>query len=74
MIFIGSVFSPSYMTLKIKISDYGFEDDLEITGEANEVIEKFRSHMEEKHRDLAVQILCPACHTVCRSFALLAAR
>ena len=49
MIFIGLIFCPSYMTLKIKISDYGFEDDLEITGEADEVIEKFRSHMEEQH-------------------------
>ena len=37
------------MTLRIKVSDYGFEDDLEIAGEADEVIEKFRSRMEEQH-------------------------
>ena len=37
------------MTLKIKVSDYGFDDDCVITGEADEVIEKFRSHMEEEH-------------------------
>ena len=37
------------MTLRIKISDYGFDDELEIIGKADEVIEKFRSHMEEEH-------------------------
>ncbi len=37
------------MILKIKVSDYGFEDDLEISGEGDEVIERFRSHMEEEY-------------------------
>ncbi len=37
------------MTLKIKVSDYGFDDDCVITGEPEEVIEKFRAHMEEEH-------------------------
>ena len=37
------------MTLKIKVSDYGFEDDSVITGEPDEVIEKFRAHMEQEH-------------------------
>ena len=49
MIFIGLIFCPSWMALKLKCRDYGFGCDDVVTGEAGEVIEKFRVHMEEEH-------------------------
>ena len=34
---------------ELKARDYGFEDDFVASGEVEEVIEKFRAHMEEEH-------------------------
>ena len=50
MIFIGSIFSSDWMTLKLRCEDYGFECQYEID-EAKTVatIEKLRNHFEEEH-------------------------
>ncbi len=34
---------------ELKARDYGFDDDFAVSGEVEEVIEKFRVHMEEEH-------------------------
>ncbi|WP_299291387.1 DUF1059 domain-containing protein [Nitrosopumilus sp.] len=34
---------------ELKARDYGFDDDFVVSGEVEEVIEKFRAHMEEEH-------------------------
>ena len=57
------------MTLEIKVRDYGFDDDSVITGEADEVIEKFRSHMEEEHgidysKEAVIQMLTNRGHSL----------
>ena len=57
------------MTLEIKVRDYGFDDDSVITGEADEVIEKFRAHMEEEHgidysKEAVIQMLTNRGHSL----------
>ena len=48
MIFIGMILSQNQMTLKLRAVDYGFESDFVVEGEANEVIEKFRTHINDE--------------------------
>ena len=36
------------MTLKLRTVDYGFESDFVVEGEADEVIEKFRTYINEE--------------------------
>ena len=49
-VFIGSIFFPNRMTLKLRCEDYGFEckyilDEEKTLG----LIEKLRNHFEEEH-------------------------
>ena len=37
------------MTLKLRAVDYGFESDFVVEGEVYEVIEKFRSYINEEY-------------------------
>ena len=34
---------------ELKARDYGFDDDFVVSGDVEEVIEKFRAHMDEEH-------------------------
>ena len=50
MVFIGLILFSSWMTLKLRCEDYGFECDYEIDEEKTVgLIEKLRNHFEEEH-------------------------
>lgn len=50
MVFIGLIFSPNQMTLKLRCEDYGFECDFVLDEEKTVgSIEKLRDHFEEEH-------------------------
>ena len=50
MVFIGSIFLPDWMTLKLRCEDYGFECDYILDEEKTiGLIEKLRNHFEEEH-------------------------
>lgn len=50
MVFIGSIFSPDWMTLKLRCEDYGFECEFILDEEKTVgLIEKLRAHFEEEH-------------------------
>ena len=50
MVFIGLIFSPNQMTLKLRCEDYGFECSFVLDEEKTiGLIEKLRNHFEEEH-------------------------
>ena len=50
MVFIGSIFLPDWMTLKLRCDDYGFECKFILDGEKTVgTIERLRNHFEEEH-------------------------
>ena len=50
MVFIGSIFSSDWMTLKLRCEDYGFECEFVLDEEKTVgLIEKLRAHFEEEH-------------------------
>ena len=50
IVFIGSIFFPHWMTLKLRCEDYGFECDYILDEEKTiGLIEKLRNHFEEEH-------------------------
>ena len=49
-VFIGSIFFPNCMTLKLRCDDYGFECEYVIDeSKSIATIEKLRNHFEEEH-------------------------